>query len=80
MRTDSSLRDADHHLLDTGLKELPIDLIKQVPLDYMHLACLGVVPSKLSELCFWPVSEIALKWVRLPFRKKNAVFPMRHLQ
>lgn len=50
LRTDSSFRDADqedHHLSETILKELPIDLIKQVPLDYMHLACLGVVRKLL---------------------------------
>nr|XP_054920566.1 uncharacterized protein LOC126517391 [Dermacentor andersoni]XP_054920567.1 uncharacterized protein LOC126517391 [Dermacentor andersoni]XP_054920568.1 uncharacterized protein LOC126517391 [Dermacentor andersoni] len=37
----------DHHIMDTILKDLPIDLIRQVPLDYMHLTCLGVVRKLL---------------------------------
>lgn len=50
LRTDASFRNAEqeeHHNTDTILRELPIDLIQQVPLDYMHLSCLGVVRKLL---------------------------------
>ncbi|XP_064477778.1 uncharacterized protein LOC135391453 isoform X3 [Ornithodoros turicata] len=40
-----------HHVSETILKELPIDMVRQVPLDYMHLVCLGVV-HKLLTLWF----------------------------
>ncbi|KAM7286796.1 uncharacterized protein ISCGN_003897 [Ixodes scapularis] len=46
LRTNASFRRAeqeDHHIMETILKELPIDIVDQVPLDYMHLICLGVV-------------------------------------
>ncbi|CAN8025052.1 unnamed protein product, partial [Ixodes persulcatus] len=46
LRTDASFRCAeqeDHHTMETVLKELPIDIVCQVPLDYMHLICLGVM-------------------------------------
>lgn len=45
VRTDASFRaeDEDHHVTKTILIELPIDIVQQFPLDYMHLICLGVV-------------------------------------
>lgn len=47
MRTDYSFRNRvqkEHHVGTTGLEKIPkFDLIKCVPLDYMHLICLGVV-------------------------------------
>ncbi|CAN7943221.1 unnamed protein product [Ixodes pacificus] len=52
LRTDGSFRShaqEEHHLQRTELEKLPIDLVKNVPLDYMHLVCLGVV-SKLLRL------------------------------
>ncbi|CAN8028629.1 unnamed protein product [Ixodes persulcatus] len=50
LRTDKDFRcslQEGHHTGETILKELPIDLVKQVPLDYMHLVCLGVVKKIL---------------------------------
>lgn len=52
LRTDvdfQSVPQEEHHL-DTGpsiLLELPVDIVKQVPLEYMHLVCLGVVHKLL---------------------------------
>lgn len=46
--------DSDHHVGTTVLSDIPnIDLIKDIPLDYMHLVCLGVVKKFLvSTWCF----------------------------
>lgn len=47
LRTDQSFRNkvhSDHHKeLSSPLLELPIDMIRSFPLDYMHLVCLGVM-------------------------------------
>lgn len=45
-RTDGSFRtreDEDHHVADSRIEELPIDMVKSCPLDYLHLIWLGVV-------------------------------------
>ncbi|KAJ8046375.1 hypothetical protein HOLleu_05025 [Holothuria leucospilota] len=45
-RTDSSFRamsDDDHHLRQSPLCDLKLNLVSSFPLDYMHLVCLGVV-------------------------------------
>jgi len=58
-RTDASFRaklDDDHHLGETPLTELPIDLITSFPFEYMHLICLGVV-RKL--ICLWLKGNVA---------------------
>ncbi|CAN7949918.1 unnamed protein product, partial [Ixodes hexagonus] len=50
LRTDQSFRDCaqeEHHVKGTELKKLSIDLVMQVPLDFMHLVCLGVVHKLL---------------------------------
>lgn len=46
--------DSQHHTGTTVLLKIPhIDIIKQVPLDYMHLVCLGVVKKLLCGIwCF----------------------------
>ncbi|XP_075534449.1 uncharacterized protein LOC142568328 isoform X1 [Dermacentor variabilis] len=70
LRTDASFRNVDqedHHIMDTILKDLPIDLIRQVPLDYMHLTCLGVV-RKL--LLLWIKGE---KTYRIGKRSRESV-------
>ncbi|CAN7976054.1 unnamed protein product [Ixodes persulcatus] len=54
LRTDQSFRTArqeDHHTGITVLQELPIDMVKDVPLEYMHLVLLGVM-KKLIFLWF----------------------------
>ncbi|CAN7937870.1 unnamed protein product, partial [Ixodes hexagonus] len=54
LRTNDSFRshaDEDHHTGVSILEELPIDMVAQVPLDYMHLVCIGVV-HKLMRVWF----------------------------
>jgi len=44
LRTNESFRSCnqdEHHIGDSILENLPIDMISQIPLDYMHLVCLG---------------------------------------
>lgn len=53
MRTDESFRNKkqeEHHIGDTILQELNIDMVSQVAIDYMHLICLGVTKRLLL---FW---------------------------
>ncbi|XP_070387309.1 uncharacterized protein [Dermacentor albipictus] len=53
-RTDVSFKehtDEDHHIGTSILENLSFDLVKQVPLDYMHLVCIGVM-HKLLRLWF----------------------------
>ncbi|KAK4879871.1 hypothetical protein RN001_008017 [Aquatica leii] len=49
-RTDNSFRlqsDEAHHTGVTPLTELPIDLVRTFPIDYMHNGCLGVMRKLL---------------------------------
>ena len=51
LRTDASFNsrtDEDHHIAESPLSVLPIGLVSQFPLDYMHLVCLGVVRRLIS--------------------------------
>ncbi|XP_074102192.1 uncharacterized protein LOC141529519 [Cotesia typhae] len=47
-----SLKDVDHHEGKSALYDLPIDLVQQVPFDYMHLVCLGVMKKTIESLVF----------------------------
>ena len=50
LRTDISFdetRDEEHHLGPSPLRELQIGMVSQIPLDYMHLVCLGVMRKLL---------------------------------
>lgn len=50
-RTDSSFRSKnqpDHHIDTSPFLELPINMINQFPLDYLHLVCLGVVKKMVG--------------------------------
>jgi hypothetical protein len=52
-RTDAEFAqqtDVDHHLAKSPLSLLPVGMVSQFPLDYMHLVCLGVVRRLL--LCW----------------------------
>ncbi|XP_074096469.1 uncharacterized protein LOC141525753 [Cotesia typhae] len=54
-RTDleyRELRDVDHHLGESSIKDLPIDLVKQVSFDYMHLTCLRVMKKIIGSVVY----------------------------
>ncbi|KAL4718596.1 hypothetical protein ACJJTC_012098 [Scirpophaga incertulas] len=54
-RTDVQFRlqsDEDHHISESPLVTLPIDLVALFPIDYMHSVCLGVM-RKLKYLGWW---------------------------
>lgn len=44
--------DKEHHNGVSALKDLAIDHIKQVPFDYMHLVCLGVMKKLIESVVF----------------------------
>lgn len=49
-RTDESFRsqlNEDHHLDISPLLQLPIDMVNDFPIDYMHNVCLGAVRKLL---------------------------------
>lgn len=62
-RTDESFRarsQPQHHLnaeLSTPFKDLPIDLVRDFPLDYMHQICLGVMRRLLMAWVRGPIKE-----------------------
>lgn len=61
LRTDEGFRSGiydDWHLGQTPLLSLDIDMIKSFPLDYMHLACLGVMKRLLL---FWTKGNVSIR-------------------
>nr|XP_054920975.1 uncharacterized protein LOC126518484 [Dermacentor andersoni] len=59
MRTDSSFRrqqDVDHHRGTSVLVDLPLDTVRDIPVDYMHLVLLGVVKKLLMLWLTGPLS------------------------
>ncbi|KYN22279.1 hypothetical protein ALC57_05315 [Trachymyrmex cornetzi] len=50
-RTDETFKNRsqpEHHTGDSILEKLPIEMVSQIPLDYMHLVCLGVTKRLLQ--------------------------------
>lgn len=59
LRTDQSFAqqlDEDHHLNISPLSRTSIGMVSQIPLDYMHLVCLGVM------------KRLLLLWIKGPFQ------------
>lgn len=52
-------QDVEHHTGDSPFLRTNIDLVRQVPLDYMHLVCLGVVRKLLFN---WVFGKVPYKW------------------
>ncbi|XP_039308167.1 uncharacterized protein LOC113006034 isoform X2 [Solenopsis invicta] len=51
LRTDEEyirITDRDHHKGTSPLSRLPMEMVTQVPVDYMHLVCIGVVKKLLT--------------------------------
>lgn len=64
LRTDVSFRNKihlSHHTEDTDIKKLPIDLVRDIPFEYMHLICLGVTRKLLYLWCTIKKSQTRLK-------------------
>jgi len=61
LRTDSSFRlqtQPEHHISITPLTEIPnFDVIKCVPLDYMHLCTLGITKKLLNLFVRGPIKK-----------------------
>lgn len=54
LHTDQSFHSKSqeqHHTGRSILEELPMDMVKDIPLDYMHLVCLGVMQKLLLLGC-----------------------------
>lgn len=69
-RTDKSFlmkTDEDHHKGDSPLLALPVGLVSQFPLDYMHLICLGVTKKLLTH---WFHGKLT---TRLPAKKCDEI-------
>ncbi|CAC5386299.1 unnamed protein product [Mytilus coruscus] len=77
-RTDLSFRSQtqpEHHRTRSPLCDLPIDMIKSFPIDYMHQACLGVMKrllliwmrgkKKETKILFGHIEEISTRLVQL---------------
>lgn len=51
LRTDSTFRNRDneyHHISISPFEDLPINMVNNFPLDYMHLICLGVMKKMIQ--------------------------------
>lgn len=70
LRTDASFSDQldeDHHLGPHPFMGLDVGMVSQVPLDYMHLVCLGVVRRLIHLWLKGPLTA------RLPSRDVNKI-------
>ncbi|XP_044578594.1 protein PFF0380w-like [Cotesia glomerata] len=47
-----NLTDVDHHINVSSISKLPINLVEQVPFEYMHLVCLGVTKKLVETVVF----------------------------
>lgn len=69
LRTNEEYRlltDVDHNKGKSALHDLSFDSVQQVPFDYMHLVCLGVVKKVIESVVFGKCNP-----QKLPVLKKN---------
>lgn len=69
LRTNDSFRnksDDEYHKANSPLERLPIDMIEDAPIDYMHVVCLGTMKRLLK---FWVRGK---KSIRIPQVKCDA--------
>jgi len=60
--------DNDFHMGRNALEDIPkLGLVTNVPMDYLHLICIGICKKLLNIWCSDKVS------IRLPFRKKQII-------
>jgi len=76
-RTDvrfDELANEEHHLGPSALKSLPVGMVTQFPLDYMHLVCLGVMRRLMlcwlrgplaTRLCARKVQQLSDKLISI---------------
>lgn len=60
LRTDHSFRrmqQEEHHLGESLLSDLEFGMVSQIPIDYQHLVCLGVMERLLQRWCNGPRNE-----------------------
>lgn len=70
LRTNDTFKNRihiEHHTGDSILEKIAIGMVSQIPLDYMHLVCLGVV-KRLLQLCVRGNRNI-----RLPAQAVNSI-------
>ena len=79
-RTNQSFRlqsDLSHHRGISPLLQLPIDMVKDLPLDYLHLVCLGVMKRLLMTWLAGPLkNRFSSKIVSLI---SDRILKMRHV-
>lgn len=83
LRNDESFRNQSqpqHHLGVTPLQRLDIDMVTSVPLDYMHLVCLGVMRKLLKLWTNGPRAPYRLRkndidWISGELETYRTYFP-----
>ena len=66
----ADMRDEEHHHRLSPMLALPLDLVKNVPLDYMHLVCLGVTKLMIRLWMCGPLATRFSSSVALGISKK----------
>lgn len=70
LRTDikyRNLQDVDHHNGLSAIRKLPIDLVNDVPFDYIHLVCLGIMKKFIESVVFGKCQADKLQQFEIDF-------------